>query len=91
MALTISAIFRLRGADLDHAHHYRAPLYPFLPAALVVGAFTLVTYSVIERPVESLYGAATVLSGIPLYMFWQRVRRLSSSRQLPAKPHETKG
>jgi basic amino acid/polyamine antiporter, APA family len=91
MALTISAIFRLRGADRNHAHHYRAPFYPFLPAALVVGAFTLVVYSVIERPAESLYGAATVLSGIPLYMFWKRVGRSSSSKQIPAMPQQKKG
>ncbi len=71
MALTISAVFRLRGGDRDHAHHYRAPFYPFLPAVLVAGAFTLVLYSVIERPTESLYGAATVLSGVPLYFFWR--------------------
>jgi len=50
---------------------YRAPLYPFLPAALVIGAFTLVIYSLVQRPAESLYGAATVLSGIPLYYFWR--------------------
>ena len=80
MALTISAIFRFRSANLDHTHHYRAPFYPFLPAALVVGAFTLVIYSVIERPVESLYGAATVVSGIPFYLFWKRVKGLGSSK-----------
>ncbi len=80
MALTISAIFRFRSANLDHTHHYRAPFYPFLPAALVVGAFTLVIYSVIERPVESLYGAATVVSGIPLYLYWKRVKGLGSSQ-----------
>jgi APA family basic amino acid/polyamine antiporter len=72
MALTISAIFPLRGGGLDPVRHYRVPFYPFLPAALVIGAFILVIYSVIERPAESLYGTATVLSGIPLYYFWRR-------------------
>ena len=51
---------------------YHTPLYPFLPAALVIGAFTLVICSLIQRPTESLYGAVTVLSGIPLYYFWRR-------------------
>jgi basic amino acid/polyamine antiporter, APA family len=78
MAMTISAIFRLRSGDLDPVHHYRAPLYPFLPAVLVIGAFTLVIYSVIERPMESLYGAATVLGGVPLYYFWRRSRSLKN-------------
>ena len=57
-------------------HQYRVPLYPFLPAALVIGAFTLVIYSLVQRPAESLYGAVTVLSGIPLYYFWRRRHNL---------------
>jgi APA family basic amino acid/polyamine antiporter len=73
MALTLSTIFRIRRIiRVMDAHQYRAPLYPFLPAALVIGAFTLVIYSLVQRPAESLYGAATVLSGIPLYYFWRR-------------------
>ena len=72
MALTLSTIFRLRRASVVGTHQYRAPLYPFLPAALVIGAFILVIYSLIQRPAESLYGAATILSGIPLYYFWRR-------------------
>ena len=72
MALTLSTIFCLRPTSVVNPHQYRAPLYPFLPAALVIGAFTLVIYSLVQRPVESLLGAATVLSGIPFYIFWRR-------------------
>ncbi len=72
MALSLSTIFRLRAAALDSEETYRAPFYPVLPAVLVGGAFSLVIYSLIQRPTESLYGAATVLSGIPLYYFWRR-------------------
>jgi APA family basic amino acid/polyamine antiporter len=76
MALTLSTIFRLRRTRSMAPDQYRAPLYPFLPAALVLGAFTLVIYSLVQRPTESLYGAATVLSGIPLYYFWRRRHNL---------------
>ena len=72
MALTLSTIFLLRRTRVVDGHQYRAPLYPFLPATLVIGAFTLVLYSLVQRPAESLYGAATVLSGVPLYYFWRR-------------------
>jgi APA family basic amino acid/polyamine antiporter len=72
MALTLSTIFRLRRTSVMDIHQYRTPLYPFLPAALVIGAATLVIYSLAQRPAESLYGAVTVLSGIPLYYFWRR-------------------
>jgi APA family basic amino acid/polyamine antiporter len=72
MALTLSSIFRLRRTIAAGPRQYRAPLYPFLPAALVIGAFALVVYSLTQRPTESLYGAMTVLSGIPIYYFWRR-------------------
>jgi APA family basic amino acid/polyamine antiporter len=80
LALTLSTIFRLRRTTVVNPHQYRAPLYPFLPAALVIGAFTLVIYSLVQRPAESLYGAATVLSGIPLYYFWRRRHDLHQSK-----------
>lgn len=76
MALTLSTIFRLRHAGTIHAAPYRAPLYPLLPITLVLGAGALVISSVLERPEESLYGAITVLSGIPLYYVWRRPQNL---------------
>lgn len=72
MAMTLSTIFRLRRTIAVGIHQYRAPLYPFLPAVLVIGAATLVVYSLTQRPTESLFGAVTVLSGVPLYYFWRR-------------------
>ena len=72
MALTLSTIFRLRRARPVDIQQYQAPLYPFLPITLVCGAAALVISSMLERPAESLYGTATVLSGLPLYYYWRR-------------------
>jgi APA family basic amino acid/polyamine antiporter len=72
MALTLSTIFHFRRDPANVPHRYQAPLYPFLPATLITGALVLVIYSLLQRPVESLLGAATVLSGIPFYIFWRR-------------------
>lgn len=79
MALSLSTIFCLRTKVTSTARIYRAPLYPFLPAVLVTGALLLVAYSLIQRPVESLYGAATVVSGMPLYYFWSKSLKRSQS------------
>lgn len=91
MALSLSTLFRLRARGGNDDRLYRAPFYPVLPAVLVTGAFSLVFYSLIQRPAESLYGALTVLSGVPLYLFWKRSNRLASSNQLPPSPQQTKG
>ena len=80
MTVTLSTIFRLRRTGIMAPGQYRAPLYPLLPAALVIGASALVIYSLVQRPAESLYGVATVLSGIPLYYFWRRPHNLSQHK-----------
>lgn len=72
IALSLSTIFRLRHLPIDRAQAYRAPFYPLLPATLVAGALLMVMYSLIQRPVESVFGAATVLSGVPLYLIWRK-------------------
>jgi basic amino acid/polyamine antiporter, APA family len=80
MTLTLSTIFRLRRRGTVDSHQYRAPFYPFLPGALVIGASALVIYSLVQRPAESLYGAATVLSGIPFYYVWRKSHILSQGK-----------
>jgi APA family basic amino acid/polyamine antiporter len=72
MALTLSTIFHFHRDPDDVPHRYQAPLYPFLPATLITGSLALVIYGLLQRPVESLFSAATVLSGIPLYILWRR-------------------
>ncbi len=70
-ALSLSTIFRLRTTSAGHEALYRSPWYPVLPALLVAGTLSLVWYSLWQRPLESLYGAATVAAGIPLYLLWR--------------------
>jgi APA family basic amino acid/polyamine antiporter len=81
MALTLSTVLVLPSHNANGEASYRAPFYPILPALLVGGALFIVFTTLIEQPVEALYGAATVLSGIPLYLFWKRGRKESSSQQ----------
>ena len=76
MALPLSTTFRLHCTQVVDSRQYRTPLYPFLPAALIFGAVSLVIYSLALRPAESLSRMVTVLSGIPLYYFWRRSHNL---------------
>jgi APA family basic amino acid/polyamine antiporter len=72
MGLTLSAIFPLRARSQDALPAYRSPWYPVLPALLVAGAMLVVGSSLVQRPVEALYGAATVALGLPFYFYWRR-------------------
>jgi APA family basic amino acid/polyamine antiporter len=72
MALTLSTIFHFHRNPARISHLYQAPLYPFLPVTLITGALAIVIYSLLQRPIESLFSAVTVLSGIPFYFLWRR-------------------
>lgn len=71
MALTLSAIFPIRVKRIGNAEGYRMPWYPVLPMLLVVSALATVLVSLVQRPVEALYGAITVLGGVPFYYLWR--------------------
>jgi len=78
MALTLSTVFVLPAPD-HRTTVYQAPFYPLLPALLVGGALFVVGATCLDRPIEALFGTGTVLSGIPLYLFWRG--RLDKSRK----------
>jgi APA family basic amino acid/polyamine antiporter len=72
MGLTLSAIFPLRSRHQEANPAYWSPWYPVLPALLVSCSALVVGSSVLERPVEALYGAATIAGGLPFYFYWKR-------------------
>jgi len=74
MALTLTAIFPLRARAAEDTTCYRTPLYPILPALLVICALAVVFISFLQRPVQALFGTVTVLGGLPLYLYWKRRR-----------------
>ncbi|MEW6248239.1 MAG: amino acid permease [Nitrospirota bacterium] len=71
MAFTVGALIVLRRRQPDLPRPYRVPLYPALPGLLVALSLIIVGYSLIQRPIESALGLATVLAGIPLYFIWR--------------------
>ena len=72
MGLTVSAIFPLRSRSPKSGSGYRSPWYPVLPALLVAASAAVVGSSFLQRPVEALYGAATIAAGLPFYFYWKR-------------------
>lgn len=71
-ALTVGAVVVLRMRRPDLARPFHTPLYPLIPAVFIGGALIVIGYSLIQRPLESLLGIGTILSGIPFYFFWRK-------------------
>jgi APA family basic amino acid/polyamine antiporter len=54
---------------------YRMPLYPLAPIVFVATSALILILAYLERPVESSIALATVVLGVPVYVFFSRTRR----------------
>lgn len=71
-AISVAAVMVLRWRHPELVRPYRVPLYPIVPGLFIAAAVTIVGYSLVQRPIESALGVATVLAGIPLYWLWRK-------------------
>jgi APA family basic amino acid/polyamine antiporter len=71
-ALAVASVIVLRrrrpAADLP----FRVPLYPYTPVLFIGFSGWILAYTLRERPIEALWGIATVLIGMPFYFYWRR-------------------
>ncbi|MBI3029367.1 MAG: amino acid permease [Candidatus Rokubacteria bacterium] len=65
--LTGLALLILRRTDRERPRPYPVPGYPFTPLAFCASSAYMLYGSLSYAPLESLWGAALVLSGLPLY------------------------
>jgi basic amino acid/polyamine antiporter, APA family len=73
-ALVAASLFVYRRRTLPTERPYSVPFYPFAPALFVLAAAASVIDTVITSPIQASLGIALVVTGVPVYMFWQRTR-----------------
>ena len=69
--LTIAGIFVLRAKRPDAPRPYRAFGYPVIPALYILSAGLIEVLLLIYKPAYTWPGLLIVLTGIPVYFFWQ--------------------
>ncbi|MEZ5331049.1 MAG: amino acid permease [Thermoanaerobaculia bacterium] len=69
---TGAAVFVLRRTRPDAPRPYRVWGYPVVPGLFLLASIVLVVNTLVERPVESLWGLALVAAGLPAYALWRR-------------------
>lgn len=69
--LTITGLFVLRIKKPDAERPYKAFGYPVLPAIYILAALLLVAILLIYKPDNTRPGLFIILTGIPVYYFWQ--------------------
>jgi APA family basic amino acid/polyamine antiporter len=72
--LTIAGIFILRRKRPTAERPIKAFGYPILPALYIILALAMCVDLLIFKPTFTYPGLALVLSGIPVYLIWKRVR-----------------
>jgi APA family basic amino acid/polyamine antiporter len=71
--LTVAGLFVLRARGIGGpGPGYRMPGYPWLPALFVGVAFAVVLSSIAAAPVRSAVGAALLLAGVPVFLWFRR-------------------
>ena len=71
-ALTAATVFVFRHREPDIPRPYSVTGYPVVPALFILAAVVLLVFSFIDQPFNSIAGAAVILCGIPVHLFFQR-------------------
>ena len=72
-AIAVSVVFVLRFRNPNEPRPFKAWGYPVAPAIFVLASLAIMVTAILGRPGPSLWGAAIILAGIPVYfLFWGR-------------------
>lgn len=74
-AATGIALFVLRRKAMDRPRPYRTWGYPVVPAVFILATLAIFAAVVAARPGAAAIGLALILSGLPAFAFWKRLRR----------------
>jgi basic amino acid/polyamine antiporter, APA family len=83
-AATGAAIFVLRRTRPDWPRPYRTWGYPWTPAIFILTSLAFVLNTLLERPLESLWGLVVVVLGVPAYAGWRRHRACGAVLSTPS-------
>ncbi len=86
--LTVLGIFILRYKHRHLVTSYKTFLYPVTPLLFLSIILFILTYIMIEKPVESLYGLGTVVLGLLLY-FLTNKKDDKKIKKIPAEVQST--
>jgi APA family basic amino acid/polyamine antiporter len=77
-AVTVAGVFWLRWKEPDLPRPYRTWGYPWTPLLFLLITAITVVFTLVQNPLESIAGLATVLLGLPIYLASPRIKREGS-------------
>ena len=85
-AATGTALFVLRRKRPDALRPFRAWGYPVLPGLFIVANAAIFAAVVASRPTAALAGFGLILTGLPVYVLWRKVRPGSPGAPREGRP-----
>lgn len=70
--LAVIGVFKLRRQRMGN---YKMPGFPVIPVIYIIAAVAILTLAFFERPVESGIAIIMVLTGIPVFLVFKKMRR----------------
>ncbi len=87
--LTVLGIFILRYKHKNIKTSYKTFLYPVTPLLFLGILLFILTYIMIEKPLESMYGLGTVALGLIFYFITNKKENNKITEEIPAKVQST--
>jgi APA family basic amino acid/polyamine antiporter len=75
---TTLGVFILRRKLPNHPRPYKVWGYPFVPAIVVLFCVALFLNTIITRPREAAVGLILMLTGIPMYWYFQKANKVEN-------------
>jgi basic amino acid/polyamine antiporter, APA family len=72
--LCVLAVFLLRRRRPGAARPYRAWGYPLVPVLFLLASLAMLGNALVRQPLTTLLGFGIILSGVPVYRLWTRLR-----------------
>lgn len=83
-ALGAASIFYYRRREPNAVRRFRTPGYPWTPLLFIGAGAAIVANTVIGTPGRAFVGTALVVSGAPVFWFWQTRKRRAQRRANPS-------
>jgi APA family basic amino acid/polyamine antiporter len=79
----VAAVFVLRWREPNKQRPYRVWGYPVVPALFGLIIIWIMINTLIEKPMESVFGLVLIIIGLPVYFYWHRKKRGNTKLNLP--------
>lgn len=73
-ALSVGAVFLLRRLPGAPQAPYRTIGYPIVPVLFLLASVAMIGNSLVRQPQLTLFGFGIILSGVPVYCVWKRMK-----------------